>query len=663
MPGRKRTYWFLLMGVIGLILLYTLLDPMRVVSKKETASSDSFDDGKSSYVQDTIWIGKLEKNAIRSLQFNSDSTIILLRQALSVSKKYGDAGIDVRLLSTLASAYIRRGDYNNAKNVLDTAFQKAKAINNPDMAAVLYNASAILYQQNGQYTKSIYNYFEGIDLLKKNGMSNTLRAAKLYNNLAGLFILLQENKQALVYLNEARKILNPDSVSHRSTLAYILCNSGIIKSANQAQEAEKELKQALALSSESNDAYLENKILINLSSIALTRNDYKYADELLVQALHFAQRSKNPISIVLTDYGMGHSRLYQKKYAAAIPLLEAAWKQSITTGYSDAMLTIAKDLKEAYTGINDFRNAYRMQEAYYNLKDSIQQQEKSRTFDLVIQYQAAEKNKQLAESQLELNRQQTRIRQKNTWIGIIIIVTTSLCFVVISLYINSRNKQRLQAQQLQNVSQQRDIDRLTAAFEGEERERTRMSRDIHDGVLSSFAMVRWKINLLSKEVPELSENANFRDTIVLFDKATNELRMTAHNLMPDLLLEDGITKAIYYFVKGVEEHMAITVLFEQLGEPPALQPNFQLFLYRAVQELIQNVVKHSQATQMIVQLMYDAESISITVEDNGVGMDTTGKGGMGLMSLKNGVKLFSGELNINSKPGIGTSVMLDFLIK
>ena len=656
----KRTSSYLLLSVMAVFITAGIWLACGEKNKTKGGVPQEMDAVKN-YAQDTGLMSALSQKASSIVASQTDSAIFLLEQVLQLNKKYDNATIEVKTLSLLASCYIRKGNYNKTLTILDTAFKKAQLISDPDLVAILYNASAIIYQQHGEYTKSIFNYFKGLNTLEEKGLSGSLRAAKMYNNLAGLFILLQEHDQALVFLKKARKILDQDNPEHKTTLAYVLCNSGIIKAATNEADAEGELRQALQLSEEINDPYIANKILINLSDISLLRRDYQQVDALLYRALGMARKTKNPISILLTDYGMGHSYLLRANYTKALSSLESAYNASISSGYNDALLTITKDLKEAYAGIGNYAKAYSLQEEYAALKDSIQHKEKKQTFDLLLQFQAAEKDGELARSQLEINNQQSRLKEKNIWIGIFTGGTILLATLFFTVLVNNRNKQRLQLAQLKNAEQHWEFERLTAAFDGEERERTRISRDIHDGVMSTLATIRMRIKRLEEDIPGLKERGDYTNTIQLFDKATTELRMTAHNLMPDLLLEDGLSKAIFYFAKSIEENTGIAVTVESFGDMPELSQNLSLFLYRAIQELIQNVIKHSGATQLHIQLTCHNEALNITVEDNGVGMKQNAFEGMGLKSLKSRVQLYNGEMNIISVPGEGTSVTLDFV--
>lgn len=658
MRWTKRTFYYLLIvaTIIVLAAFYFVFRGKRYsdAGPVNSAVISSF------YEQDTLMIHKLSTSASAMLASNTDSAIHLLEEALHINKKYEMANIEVKILAQLAQCYIRKGDFYKTINYLDTAFAKVKEVNDPDLVAILHNASAIIYQQNGKFSKSIYHYFEGLNSLNEAGLSKSLRAAKLYSNLAGLFILLEEPKQSLQFLNEAKTILDPSNQEHKMTLAYVLCNSGIIKASTQQSDAYSELERSLAFSKEINDPYLSNKILVNLSDLSLNAKNYIAVDNQLEEALQMAKRTKNPISMLLTDYGIGHSQVIRKEYAKAIVNLEKAYQASIAIDYNDALLIITKELKDAYSAIGNYEKAFEFQERYLKRKDDVQQTQKKQTFELLLQYQAAEKDKELAKSQLEINQHESRIKMKNIWIGVFVVGMFLLLILLLIMLTNYRNKQKLQNEKIKNVEQQRDMEKLSAAFEGEERERTRISRDIHDGVMSTFATVRMKIKKLETELPNLSESNDYSSTMHLFDKATNELRMTAHNLMPDLLLEDGLMKAVYYYAKSFEENSGIKILVESFGEEVELPQNFLLFLYRAIQELIQNVIKHAEASQILIQIIFGNATLNITVEDNGKGMSVGNQEGIGLKSLRNRTKLYNGTLNIESRTGEGTSVTLDF---
>ena len=152
-----------------------------------------------------------------------------------------------------------------------------------------------------------------------------------------------------------------------------------------------------------------------------------------------------------------------------------------------------------------------------------------------------------------------------------------------------------------------------------------------------------------------------RPLVRQLDEATENLRRTVHNLMPDMLLEDGLVETLYYFCGNVQKMVPIKVLFQPIGTIPKCDSRFELSIYRIIQELIQNTIKHAKASELIVQLSYQAGLLSATVEDNGIGMDSNkATRGAGLKSIAARVGNLAGSIEIDSRQGIGTTVHLAF---
>jgi signal transduction histidine kinase len=133
--------------------------------------------------------------------------------------------------------------------------------------------------------------------------------------------------------------------------------------------------------------------------------------------------------------------------------------------------------------------------------------------------------------------------------------------------------------------------------------------------------------------------------------------------MPDMLLEEGLSEAIHYFCQSLQQSTGIEIEL-QLCPLPRINKEYELMLYRIIQELLQNAVKHSRANHILVQLNYRENLLSILVEDNGVGFDTRllqqYKNGMGINSIRTRVHSLDGHMDINSKEGVGTTVYIEF---
>lgn len=145
--------------------------------------------------------------------------------------------------------------------------------------------------------------------------------------------------------------------------------------------------------------------------------------------------------------------------------------------------------------------------------------------------------------------------------------------------------------------------------------------------------------------------------------AVVRLRQTAHNLMPDALLEEGLPSAIRYFCNGVAKTSGLHIRFEQHDTLPEMPIEAQTNLYRITQELIQNAIKHASATEILVSLNYREGILNLSVEDNGKGFsDAEVSDGLGLKSIRNRLKAMNGHMEISKLPESGTVVLVELRV-
>jgi len=610
--------------------------------------------------QDTATINELIAQSEKISSANMDSALGLLQRGYQLCKAYNLPQKKAKLLGMIGKCYLRKGDATNSILFLEMAYNEAAKTDDGKTMAMLYNAAAVLYQQQGEYANSVVNYSKALDILHKADLDKDLQTAQIYNNLGGLCVLLKEKAQALNYLFDARKILRKEDSLHTRTLAYVLTNIGLSYADSNNKLALQYLFDALPITRSQQDIYLTNKLLINISSIYLVENNFPLAIKYLQEAQATSKLLGTPLSMALTDFQAGDIYLKMKAYDDAIFYLSRSLKQSQATGFKDVILDVQLKLSEAYAATGQYQQALAYQQAFVKLKDSLQHLEKNKTIDILLKYQAAEKNKEIIKAQLELTQKESSLKEKNIWIGVISAGTLLLLALLGISIANNRHKQHLQSARLHNYEQQREIEKLRYAVEGEENERTRIARELHDGVMVRFALVKMGLNSMPRFSPLLRDHAAYKQLLKHFDQATSELRRTAHNLMPDVLLEEGIAQAIYYFCKNVEETTPLNIVFHQYGELPPLLPSFEISLYRMVQELLQNIIKHAQATRAIVQLNYGNDLLSITIEDDGCGMDLAAGDGMGLKSIRNRARIHNGSMEIQSNKDNGTAIYLEF---
>jgi signal transduction histidine kinase len=240
------------------------------------------------------------------------------------------------------------------------------------------------------------------------------------------------------------------------------------------------------------------------------------------------------------------------------------------------------------------------------------------------------------------------------------------------LYRNSQQKkaaalseQALQKEQIKFLERQQQVVSLQSMVNGQETERTRIAKDLHDGLGGLFSTVKMYFSTLEHEQEQLKNNALFKKSYEMVDTAATEVRRIAHNMMPEVLLKLGLIQALNDLCGNITASRLLKVSLQVHGMEARLGPTTEIMLFRIVQELLNNIAKHAQATEAIVQFIREDKRLSITVEDNGKGFNASatemGKQA-GLESVKSRVDYLNGHISIESENNIGTTVMMDFLL-
>jgi two-component system, NarL family, sensor kinase len=194
-----------------------------------------------------------------------------------------------------------------------------------------------------------------------------------------------------------------------------------------------------------------------------------------------------------------------------------------------------------------------------------------------------------------------------------------------------------------------------------ETERSRLAKDLHDGMGGLLSGIKLTLNSVADTVPE-------RNT-VLFTKANNqldtairEMRRVAHNMMPEALLKFGLGEAIQDYCDGINETNVVRMKYTQIGSLQMLDQSTEIVLYRIIQELTNNALKHAAPKNIFIQITKHAKGFTITVEDDGKGFDSKtqpeGKG-TGLKNVRSRIEYLKGSIVTDSEQGKGTSIIIE----
>lgn len=310
---------------------------------------------------------------------------------------------------------------------------------------------------------------------------------------------------------------------------------------------------------------------------------------------------------------------------------------------------------------DQYMEAYEFEHQAKLVGDTIQSgQAAAKMAEMQTRYEAEkrETRNRLQAAQLLAQRLLLRRREVQLWSGL--AVGGLLLGLAYLLYNRRRLRREVEfAQERQRLDRQR----TAAVLEAEEAERHRIGADLHDGVGQLLSVVKLNVDALSEELrPHLStdQTQRFGDALDLVDESVREVRGISHNLLPNALIKRGLARAVREFLEKIQRPGRLRIRLETLGlDEPRLDPMVENTLYRVIQELVQNIVKHAQASELTLHIIRHEGELTLLVEDNGVGFDPAvpaAGAGIGLHSVASRVAYLGGTLHLDSRPGHGTTV-------
>lgn len=206
--------------------------------------------------------------------------------------------------------------------------------------------------------------------------------------------------------------------------------------------------------------------------------------------------------------------------------------------------------------------------------------------------------------------------------------------------------------------------RFTALIDGQELERQRLSRELHDGLGQSLIALRLKLESIHDKDQDLIQQT-LKDILSSFDEKINEVRRISNDLLPAVLIEFGLLTAVKSICDEISDSSGLSINLSSSGDFSKLSNRISIYVFRIMQETLNNVVKHAQATKAYIYLGCNNEYLTVRIADNGIGMDPaplTKNMGNGLSNIRERIRLLKGSLQIKSNPKQGTTILTEIPI-
>lgn len=532
----------------------------------------------------------------------------------------------------------------------------------------IYNQLGLLHFQRGNYAKSLYMYHQAYSHAPEMELK-----AKVLVNQSNVYQGLKDMEKALDVLEKSLPIFksyhlplwSAISLGNQAMIYYELRNFTKAVQLNiRAYNTIVSYQDSSTMLQEKDRievTEIKCRILSNLAEVYLQRDlpDSAY------YYLAIARRNANILSDytksgLLMNYGIYFGKTGQKD-SAALFLIEA-FDRAVKGDFADIKIDISNALANVYSDQRNFQRAFYWKSRSGALKDSLTSFENIHRINaLETQYYLSQKDKILAEKELKITQQTNKLQRRN-WIVFTSIVLSLAVFIILVVSRKSyRNKQKLLSAELNQSRQQQKLARMEAMIDGETKERTRIAKELHDSVVNEVLALKLNLTDLEKDFSTLRYAPKFKGILHQSEEVAMRLRETAHNLLPAKIRENGLFNTIGAFIEKINAPVHFT--FQHYGTLPALDTDTERIILLSVLELIQNILKHARASEALVQLNYFEDVLSITVEDNGVGLPPKKQKnedkGIGLQGVLENMKILGATIDIQSSEYTGTTVLIE----
>lgn len=466
---------------------------------------------------------------------------------------------------------------------------------------------------------------QAIATLKNNNGSPSFLASA-YHTLAEDYSLSGKPEQAGPLLDSMKALLQPYPQSEK-WLDYYAGHTMYLTVCTKFNEALTEVNKGIALAQKLHQSYPMQRLLMQKFYVLFNQSNFFAAKDVMLSLLQYKEMTSIATNRIQMYYGLA--------------------------------LT--------YDSLHEMRNAYTWMSKYAALNDSVNKSKIENDMNaLKVKYEAGEKERRI--SVLESQKQQAELKAKNSKLTNWLLIAASAIFLIafgsLLFYFNNNKKLALQKeinyrQQLKELEQKQQLSTTEAILEGEERERRRMARDLHDGLGGMLAGI--KIKLSSENKNEEKDKNNLHHAINQLDNAVSELRRIARNMMPESLMRFGLETALKDLCDSLITDKT-QIGFENFGIDPKMDLSKQVLIYRIIQEALNNAIRHAEAKNILLQCSQNENTFFITVEDDGKGFDINAnqkKQGIGLSNITTRVKYLKGKMDIATAPNEGTTINVE----
>ncbi|WP_114937282.1 tetratricopeptide repeat-containing sensor histidine kinase [Mucilaginibacter endophyticus] len=531
------------------------------------------------------------------IEENPDEIIAVAKAGLNLANKLTNKKAIALLSQSLGKAYYQTRSYDSAAYYYNTAAIMLSKTNEQYILTNDYSRLAKAYVTLKNYDKAIEFYTMTVSYAPQTGNRNELMQA--LNQLGEVYEAKNNYREALNYFRQSFDI--KDSLN-------------LVKQTNQ----------------NTSEAYSHQFMGDVMGSIKQSQSVHE-----ILKTIDIKKSLNDTLALSINYFNLGVLYKNKQQYEQSLDALKNCLLFATQINYADMQKSATNELADLYERMGNYEQSL----IYLKKHAAIKPMGGSTVDELQAKYEIKQREDQVLQQQFE-------ITKRNYWMtgtGIFILL---MLFSAFFYYKQNQLKQR-------NIAMQ-------AIIATEESERRRIAQDLHDSVSQTISAAKINLEVIGSELPFINneQKIRFEKVITLVDYGFKEVRTISHNMMPWALHKTGLAQVIKQFIENVRNDN-IAINFFSSGFDLPYDDTTEIILYRVLQESVNNVMKHAQADRLDISLIRNDESISLTIEDNGKGFDTTNPDifkGMGLNNLRSRINFLNGKVEFDSQVNKGTLV-------
>ncbi|MEO5681671.1 MAG: sensor histidine kinase [Chitinophagaceae bacterium] len=638
------------------IMIAILFLPLVVLQAQRFYNRDSLLQVLSKEKEDTNKVTTLLRIAKYYEANNQDSAIYYLEKAKSLSRSLQFNKGLFTYYEQLGIVYFTKGDYGKAIELNNNALKLARQLKDSGLVIVILNHIGIVHGLQQHFSEQLDYALQVTNTLEVIGDSSRLSGA--YQNLANCYNALRQFRKAVDYTSYAILL---HTVYHkrsdyinRAYASLAQAYDGLLMVDSASYFYQKAISESVRVG----DKYAEASIYGYVST--LYANTGKYND-----MRQMAEKSL-AVSRTLQSREMEATALYSVGYADFLNHDNLSARENIMKALgialADTFRIVLTNCYNILSGIAARDGDYATYVMAKNKTDSIY--EVILNAEVVKSGADLEKKYETEKKDNQLKLQHAQLQQKNIFNYLLTGGILTIVLISVLTYRNYYQKQRLQQQRISELEKDKLLVAVDSMLKGQEDERSRLAKDLHDGLGGLLSGVKFSLIHMKDNLIITPDNMTvFERSLDMIDTAIRELRRVAHNMMPEMLVKFGLDEALKEYCNSINTTKLVTVKYQSLGMETRLESSVEIIIYRIVQELLNNIIKHAAATAAFVQLIREGHRLNVVVEDNGKGFDTAlpvTTLGAGLANVRSRVDYLKGQLAIHAEPGKGTLVNIEF---